>query len=298
MLYYRIYNCIDFSMLIDSHCHILPTGFQQRRAELLARDTTFAALFARTDALMATAETLITAMDQAGISRAVVMGMGWTDKALAQEVNDYIIESVARHPDRLTGFCAVNPSWGEWAIEEVERCVAAGLKGIGELHPDTQGFDVTDALLLAPLMDAARRLNLPTVIHASEPVGHQYPGKGRTTPGKLFRFIENFQANTIICAHWGGGLPFYALMPEVPEVIRNVYFDMAASPFLYRAQVIDTVAGLVGASKILFATDFPLIQPGRLLRQVYDSGLGPDCQQAILGGNAARLLGLSAAPKN
>ena len=279
-------------MVIDSHCHILPPGFQHRRTELLARDKTFATLFASTDAPMATAEALITAMDQAGVSRAIVMGMGWTEQALAQEVNDYIIESVARHPDRLTGFCAVNPAWGEWAIGEVERCVAAGVKGIGELHADTQGFDVTDAPLLAPFMEVARRLQLPMVIHASEPVGHQYPGKGRTTPGKLYRFIKNFQDNTIVCAHWGGGLPFYALMPEVPEVIQNVYFDMAASPFLYRAQVIATVAGLVGASKILFATDFPLIQPQRLLRQVHASGLGPDSQEAILGGNAALLLGL------
>lgn len=279
-------------MVIDSHCHIMPPGFQHRRAELLARDTTFAALFAKTGATMATAEVLVTAMDQAGVSRAAVMGMGWTDQDLAREVNDYIIESVDRHPDRLTGFCAVNPAWGESAVEEVERCVAAGVKGIGELHPDTQGFDVTDAPLLAPLMDAARRLHLPVVIHSSEPVGHQYPGKGRTTPGKLFRFIKNFQNNTLVCAHWGGGLPFYALMPEVPEVIQNVYFDMAASPFLYRPEVISTVADLVGASKILFATDFPLIQPHRLLRQVLDSGLEPDSQQAILGGNAARLLGL------
>ena len=278
-------------MIIDSHCHILPPGFQQRRDELLARDTTFATLFAKPNAPMATAEALVTVMDQAGVSRAVVMGMGWTDQALAREVNDYIIESVDKLPDRLTGFCAVNPAWGDAAIEEVERCAAAGLKGVGELHPDTQGFDITDRRVLSPLMDAALRLNLPVVVHASEPVGHQYPGKGRTTPDKLYRFVANFQDNNVVCAHWGGGLPFYALMPEVPEVIHNTYFDMAASPFLYQERVIASVAGLVGANKILFGTDFPLIQPQRLLSQVQDSGLDPEAKEAILGGNAARLLG-------
>ena len=279
-------------MVIDSHCHILPPGFQRRRAELLARDATFATLFAKEGATMATAEALIDAMDRAGVSRAVVMGMGWAGRALAQEANDYIIESVTRYPDRLTGFCSVNPAWGDGAVAEVERCASAGSKGIGELHPDTQGFDITDGLGLAPLMDAARRLGLPVVVHGSEPVGHQYPGKGRTTPDKLYRFIENFQDNTIVCAHWGGGLPFYALMPEVPEVIKNVYFDTAASPFLYGPQVVATVAGLVGAGKVLFATDFPLIRPERLLRQMVESGLDGAAQEAILGGNAARLLGL------
>ena len=279
-------------MVIDSHCHILPPGFQNRRMGLLARDATFASLFAKADAPMAGVDSLIQSMDQDGVSRAVVMGMGWTDPALAQEVNDYIIESVEGHPDRLTGFCAVNPAWGDTAIEEVERCAAAGARGIGELHPDSQGFDITDGPAMAPLMDAARRLNLPVLVHASEPVGHQYPGKGRTTPGKLYRFIENFQDNTIICAHWGGGLPFYALMPEVPNLLKNVYFDMAASPFLYRSQVIASVAGLVGASKILFATDFPLIRHKRLLRQVDECGLDQEDREAILGGNAESLFGL------
>ena len=279
-------------MVIDSHCHILPPQFQQRCAELIARDVTFATLLARTDSAMATAETLVQAMERAEVSRAVVMGMGWTDRALAREVNDYLIESVQRNPHRLTGFCSVNPAWGDGALAEVERCSAQGLAGIGELHPDTQGFDITDGPGLAPFMDAARRLGLPVVVHASEPVGHLYPGKGATTPDKLYRFIENFPDNTIICAHWGGGLPFYALMPEVPDVIKNVYFDMAASPLLYRPEVLRTVAGLVGPDKILFATDFPLIRHQRLLRQVTESGLDSAAQGAILGGNAARILGL------
>ena len=175
---------------------------------------------------------------------------------------------------------------------EVERCAKAGAKGIGELHPDTQGFDITDAKQMGPLMNSAERLGLPVLVHASEPVGHQYPGKGETTPGKLYRFIESFPENTIICAHWGGGLPFYSLMPEVPAVIKNVYFDMAASPFLYRPEVVRTVFDLVGPEKILFGTDFPLIRPKRLLRQVDEAGIEPEARDAILGGNAARLLGL------
>ena len=81
-------------------------------------------------------------------------------------------------------------------------------------------------------------------------------------------------------------------MPEVPEVLKNVYFDMAASPFLYEPGEVPTVAGLVGSDKILFGTDFPLIQPQRLLRYLEEAGLEPKAHEAILHGNAARLLGL------
>ena len=279
-------------MVIDSHCHILPPSFQERRSELSRRDATFGNLLSRDDAVLADVEALLVDMDRDGVEHSVVMGMGWTDFRLAQEANEYIIEAVANNPGRLTGFCSVSPHWGAEAVAEVERCTAAGLKGVGELHPDTQGFDIADKTVMEPLMETANRLGLPVLVHASEPVGHQYPGKGRTTPGKLYKFIENFPSNVIICAHWGGGLPFYALMPEVPKVLENVYFDTAASPFLYRPDVFSAVTGLVGANKVLFATDYPLIRARRSLGQVEEACLAPENQEAVLSGNAARLFGL------
>ena len=279
-------------MIVDAHCHIFPESFSARHQELSRRDATYAALFPNPNLRLATAETLVQAMDQAGVDRAVVMGMGWTTQELAVEANNYIAESVAQHPGRLIGFCSVNPAWGQGAVEEMDRCAAAGLRGAGELHSDSQGFDLIDERLMGPVMEKAREFCWPVTLHASEPVGHQYPGKGIATPDKLYRLIENFPSNVIVCAHWGGGLPFYALMPEVPEVLSNVYFDSAASPFLYQPEVFATVAGLVGAGKILLGTDYPLISHRRLLKQVRESALTQEQQAQVLGTNAARLLGL------
>ena len=121
-------------------------------------------------------------------------------------------------------------------------------------------------------------------------VGHIYQGKGKTRPEVLWRFIQNFQKATIVCAHWGGGLPFYALMPEVKEILTNVYFDTAASPFLYTPDVFQTVADLVGTDKILMGSDCPLLRTRRLIKQVTESRLPEEGKEAILGGNAARLL--------
>ena len=279
-------------MIVDAHCHILPPSFVERRRELAARDATFAAILANPSARIADASALLHAMKRDGVDHAVVMGMGWTDYQVAVEANDYIIEAVAAHPSQITGFASVNPAWGDAALVEAERCAAAGLRGIGELHPDTQGLDITDLATMAPLMDLARSLNLPLLLHCSEPVGHQYPGKGRTTPDKVWRLIENFPDNTIICAHWGGGLPFYALMPEVGAALSNVYFDSAASPFLYQPGIYRVVADVVGADHILFASDYPLMPHSRPLSELAGQPL-PDCQRRlILGENAAQLLGL------
>ena len=283
-------------MIIDAHTHVLPPGFAARRDAIAARDATFAAILSNPSARISAAPELLDAMERDGIAHSVVMGMGWSDRDVAAEANDYIIGAVAEYQGRLTGFCSVDPSWGEAALAEVERCAAAGLRGIGELHPDTQGADVTRREVMAPLMDLARRLGMPVLLHASEPVGHQYPGKGRTTPGKVYRLITDFPENVIICAHWGGGLPFYALMPEVKAALGNVYFDTAASPFLYRPEVYPTVAALTGAGRILFASDFPLMEQSRPLEQVTGLALPLADEALILGGNATRLLRLPCPP--
>jgi len=297
MLYSFFHSCqyeddADSALVIDSHCHILPPSFRDRRAEIAKRDATFAALLSDPNARIASADDLLAAMDRDGVDQAVVMGMGWTDHQVAVEANEYIIQTVADNPGRLTGFCSVNPGWGEPAVTEAQRCFDAGLVGIGELHADTQGFDITDVAAMAPVMELARSDRLPVLVHASEPVGHQYPGKGGTTPDKLYRFIQNFPGNVIICAHWGGGLPFYSLMPEVKESLKNVYFDSAATPFLYRPEVFGAVSELAGAGKVLFASDFPLLEMSRPLEQARNAGLAAYVEAALLWGNAAKLFGL------
>ena len=281
-------------MVIDFHTHVFPAELRDRREELLSMDLTLETLYANPAARMAGAEELVATMAGAGIDLSVVQGIGWNDIGLAREVNDYLIESVGRFPMKLKGFCSVNPAWGDAAAAEAERCAKGGLVGIGELHPDTQGFDLGDKAVMSPLMEAAISLGMPVLTHSSEPVGHHYAGKGRTTPDVLLRFIDNFPDAAIICAHWGGGLPFYALMPEVSDSLRNVYFDTAASPFLYRPEVFSTVVDLVGGDKVLLGTDYPLIDQKRLIRQVTDSPISDDAKGGILYDNAAGLLGLPA----
>ncbi|MDE2803149.1 MAG: amidohydrolase family protein [Chloroflexota bacterium] len=279
-------------MIIDSHVHVYPPSFRERREEIALRDATFRELYANPDAVLVTADDLLAAMDETGVDVAVAVGIGWADRDVAREANDYLAGCVARSGGRLLAFGSVNPAWGDDALAEVERCATAGLAGIGELHPDTQGFGIDDAKVMGPLMATAKRLGLPVLTHASEPVGHSYAGKGTVTPDKLLRFIEAFPGQTVIAAHWGGGLPFYALMPEVKAALADTYFDTAASPFLYTPDIFPTAVRVVGAERVLFGTDYPLIKHSRLLAQVRDSGLPDDEQALITGGNAARLFGL------
>lgn len=281
-------------MITDFHTHIFPPWLRDKREQYLGRDATFAELFADPKARMATAEEILEAMDQDGVDLSVVMGIGWTDYALARECNDYLVESTQRYPDRLVGFAGVNPAWGEDAVSEANRCASAGLRGIGELHPDSQAFDLADESTMTPLMEVVRQHRLIVTTHSSEPVGHSYAGKGKTRPETLWGFIKSFPDIVLVCAHWGGGLPFYALMPEVSEALANVYFDTAASPFLYTPQVFETVAAVVGPERILLGSDYPLMRSKRLLAQIAESSLPQDDRDAIVGLNAARMLDMDA----
>jgi predicted TIM-barrel fold metal-dependent hydrolase len=232
-------------------------------------------------------------MDGESIDVSVVLNIGWSSHELCRETNDYIMEAIARYPRRLVGFCAVQPLAGEKAVVELERCVSGGVKGIGEMRCDTQGFDFADKDIMEAIAQAAMKHRLIILTHASEPVGHSYSGKGNITPGLLYRFITNYPDLTLVCAHWGGGLPFYALMPEVAKALSNVYFDTAASPWLYRDEIFKHVTEILGAEKVLYGSDYPLMKQSKLVKSIRALSLSEEAKSMILGGNAQRLLSLS-----
>lgn len=279
-------------MIIDFHTHVFSPQLAAKREDYLYRDPSFAELYSSPRARLASAEDLIASMDQAGFDVSVILNFGWRSHQLCVETNDYIIDCVQRYPDRLVGFFAVQPSSMNETLAEIKRCAGAGLKGIGELRPDTQGFDLGDAGFMGPLVEAVKDHDLLLLTHASEPVGHLYPGKGKVGVDSLYRFIIAFPDVRLICAHWGGGLPFYALMPEVASAMNNVWFDTAASLFLYRDDVFRRVEDILGAGKVLFGTDYPVIGQQRFLKRVRDLHLIHQTESMILGENAASLLGL------
>ncbi len=276
-------------MIIDAHTHIFPPRMRDHREDYVGRDPLFERLYAKPNAKIASCDDLMSKMDEEGIDRAVILNANWTNPEMCRETNDYIMESVARYPRRLVGFCSLPPKAGDATLVELERCIDGGIKGIGELRPDIQGIERGDEPVIDDVLELAKRRNLVLNIHASEPVGHEYIGKGVATPDKLYRFILRFPELIIVLAHWGGGLPFYALMPEVAEAMKNVYVDCSASPYLYRPEIFNHVAELIGAEKILFGSDYPLMPPSRIIKQLRPLGLDKEIEDMILSGNAARL---------
>lgn len=277
-------------MIVDAHVHVLPDRVRANFGQICEADPWFGACHAGPRAVVASAEDLVSAMDEAGVDRAVCFTWPFADPALCAEANDYAAAAVRRFPDRLVGFGCVQPA-DPGAAREAERCASLGLRGIGELNADAQGWSLEDEAVITPLADACVRAELPWNLHCSEPVGHLYAGKGTATPDRIAGLAERHGDLRIVCAHLGGGLPFYAHMPEVAAMCRrNLWFDTAAVPFLYDARAYRTVIDLVGADRLLFGSDHPLLRAPRYLATFESLQLSDEERTALLGGTAAELL--------
>lgn len=279
-------------MLIDFHTHIFPPDICKQRALYCRRDPWFNALYADPRARMATADELVAEMDASGVDAAVAFSFGWTDPGLIEETNSYVIDAMRRFPERIYGMAVIQLTVGIRAVRELERCAVAGMVGLGELMPHGQGYRLSDIELLAPLMEVVRAHELLVLSHCSEPIGHLYPGKGDVSLQDIVTFLTAFPTVRFIAAHWGGGLPFYCLMPEIQRVAANVWYDTAATIFLYRPTILPVVAQIVGADRILFASDYALLRQRRVIEHIEQSGLDQESRAMVLGGNAQRLLGI------
>ncbi len=280
-------------MIIDFHTHIFPPFFRDQRDLFFPEEPAFESLYRSPESKLVGRKELLQNMDEEGVHRSVIFGFPWQKDEHFRRHNDYIIESVERYPDRFVGFCCFSPLSSSGPKEAV-RCLEAGLSGAGELAIYHSDLSPEEMGSFQDIMKICAQYEVPLLLHTNEPVGHQYPGKMPINLSELYNFLKAYPSNRIVLAHWGGGLFFYGLMKkEVREVLKNVWFDTAASPYLYAPDIYRVASEIIGHDKILFGSDYPLLKPGRYFEEMGTSDLSAESFKGISGENAARLLGIS-----
>lgn len=235
---------------------------------------------------------LLAALDSAGIRRASVLSVGYffempdvdfpEARARLQAENDYVAREVARAPERLLGFCAVNPLTA-YASEEVERCGRElGLEGV-KLHLANSGVELRDSAHVAALREVfrtANRLGMPLVVHLrtrNEDYGRRdaeiflrrvlsaapdvpvqvahlagWSGMDAATDSAVQAFVDAIEAEP---EAWEGRLYFDLAATAVPP--ERVRGDSAA---LAQARAINGRVGErvvdLGPDRVLFGTDW------------------------------------------
>jgi len=165
-----------------------------------------------------------------------------------------------------------------------------GMRGIGELAFYRRGISPQEIRFLSSLLAPLSGQAFPLLLHVNEPVGHDYPGKSLEGLRPIYQLLLSLPDLPVILAHWGGGFFFYELMPEIARLTRKVFYDTAASPFLYHPRIYGLATRIIGPERILFGSDFPLISPARYFEELQGSRLSVQIQAKVKGLNAEKLL--------
>ncbi len=280
-------------MIIDTHTHVFPPELIAQRDELVRSEPAFREVYPDPGTALATADDVLHMVETSEIDAAVICNFAWSDVDRVRTTNDYVLDAARRSNGRLIPFGMVQAAAGEEHVRgEMARLAQGGARGVGELRPEQQGYSLTSGRAAALLAWGSTAYDLPLLFHVSEPVGHRYPGKPGLAMAEFAQFLNHHAEPEVIGAHWGGGLPLYATMPEIHTDLDRVFVDTAATRLLYDDVIFSIVAERIGDDMILFGSDYPLRDPTREIAHIRSLNLGAEREAAILGGNAQRLFRL------
>lgn len=277
---------------------------------------------------MESIEVRLSDMDAAGVDvQAVSLSpyqlFHWADGDLGvrafRMINDELAETVAGHPDRFLGLGSIPLQDPSAAVHELRRCRDdLGFRGI-EMATHIEGEELSSPRF-EPFWETVEELEMLVFIHPTgftdpsrftdhyffNTIGH--PLEETICAGRLIfdGVMERHPGLKFVFSHGGGFLPAYAGrfdhayharedvragLPKPPsEYLSMFYFDT----MVFEADQLGFLIEKYGTDHILLGTDYPYdmgeSDPLGLINKV--SGLSPDDVDLIIGGNAARLLGI------
>lgn len=274
-------------MIIDFHTHIFPRDVIVSRDHYMD-DPGFKLLYSSNKSVIIDHTGLSEYILSGKLSGAAAMSFPWAGEKHCLQQNEYMA-SIAEN-NNIYPFGMI-PLSGSKSVRAYSREIKSqGLYGIGEIAFYNGGMTDTNIKYLREVLEVSVEFSLPVCLHLNEPVGHQYPGKYDPSLSFVYELIKSVPGAVIILSHWGGGMLFYELMPEVRETLKNVYYDTAASPYLYRSEIYSIALKITGADKIVFGSDYPLLGAERYVNPIETEIISQEDRDKVLSGNAKRIL--------
>jgi predicted TIM-barrel fold metal-dependent hydrolase len=227
---------------------------------------------------------LIGDMDRDGVDLGVLL----------EGPNECRLDFVSQFPDRLVAFAGVSlramHTRPEATLTQARHDIASGCLGFGQITPYREGMSVDHPAFLA-LAKLALELDVPIHIEATATVGEYHPGRVSTPLYDFEWLATRYPKLKLILSSWGGGLCLLEMMPELPAVMSNVYYDTTSPVDAYDVNImLRTVPKVAFARKILYGSGSPLLS--RHLDDYWRADAPREVIQAVLGGNMALLLSL------
>ena len=264
-------------MIIDFHTHIFPDEIAEKTMRFL-RDEIDDMYGAAHDG---TATGLLKNMDAWDIEISVVLPVV-TKQAQTKHINEWAAEISS---DRLVSFGGIYPHTDDYK-RDIDFVAGLGLKGL-KFHAEYQKFNVDDDLMLR-IYDYALMKGLIIMHHGG--LDEAYPKSARSTPQMFARVAKEMKGGVIIASHLGG----YKLWDDVEKYLAgsDVYLDTSMGFEFFTKDQFMRIAEKHGTDKILFASDSPWSNAKTEIESLKRMPLSDADKDAILSGNAIRILNI------
>ncbi len=260
--------------IIDFHTHVYPDKIAQKATQAIG------GFYDLNLSRVGSLDNLLKHNEKAGVTHSVIHSVA-TNPTQVSHINDFIAQSVSKHPTRLSGFGTMHPDF-EDKIPEIERCIAMGIKGL-KLHPDTQEFNLDDKRMLE-LYDYLQG-KVPILFHCGD---YRYD---YSHPSKLAKICRMFPRLQVIGAHFGG----WSLWDEAVKYLSSIdcMLDTSSCSSFVGHNKFESLIKTFGADRLLFGTDFPLWDTEEELTRFMAVRMSDTDREKILYSNGAEILGLT-----
>jgi hypothetical protein len=252
-------------VIIDFHCHV---GIKESMWGRWEND----------------GKSQVKAMDKYGIDIAAIYAVPSLLATVEQfqKENEFILNAVKQFPDRLVGFCTINPLHEKKALQQIEQYISERMKGI-KLYPPGSGYPI-DSPIVDPIIEKAIELDVPVSIHTD------YSTK-LCTPYQFATLARRHPKAKLVMLHMGLDSDMIYFTPEIVKGLDNVYLEMSGTPPIPK-HVIERPVQILGSEKVLFGTDHPAHNAACVLKKVEEAEVSQKDKENILEKNAKKLLKL------
>ena len=193
--------------------------------------------------------------------------------------NSLLIDAVRAYPERIFGYAFFNPRYPSSMPAELDRCKAAGLRGL-KVHPDFHQTPA-DSPAYDPVYERACEENRVILCHYGA-------GPGRYAGAPLWKHVvDRFPRATYVMAHSLPGRPAVDLAVEYFGKRERVFFDLANA---FEPGAIEYAAQKLGAERLLYGSDGCWGAMATRLGLVCSTRLDEATKRLVLGGNMRRVL--------
>jgi hypothetical protein len=217
------------------------------------------------------------------------------EMGITRIANEEVAEVAAENNDVLIPFASIDPHKGKMGVREARRLIEEfGVRGF-KFHPTTQGFYPNDRMAY-PLYEVIQAAGLPALFHTGQTgAGAGAPGGmglrlKYSNPMHLDDVAADFPELTIIMAH-----PSFPWQEEALAVATHkprCFIDLSGWSPKYFPPILVQYANSLLKDRMLFGTDFPVLDPDRWLRDFEQLPIKPEVRPLIMKENAIRMLGL------